>query len=69
MAFSVDSTLKELLADERAREVLRKHLGDRSNDPRINMVLYLSLQTIASFPEAGISQEKLKAIDEDLRKL
>ncbi|MCD6289418.1 MAG: hypothetical protein J7M34_02860 [Anaerolineae bacterium] len=69
MGFSVDSTLKDLLADERARAVLQKHFGDRANDPRINMVLYYSLRSIAAFPEAGISQEKLKAVDEDLRKL
>ena len=69
MGFSVDSKLKDLLADERAREVLRKHFPESANDPRINMVMYYSLRAIASFPEAGITSDKLKALDEDLKKL
>ena len=68
MGFSVNSRLKDLIEDERARAVLVKHLGYR-DDPRINMVLYESLRSIAYYPEAGISQEKLKAIDEDLKAL
>jgi hypothetical protein len=69
MAFSADSTLKDLIADERAVEVLRKHFPNRRNDPRIQEVLYWSLRQIATYPEAGISQEKLKAVDEDLKTL
>ena len=69
MAFSVDSKLKDLLEDEGAQQVLRKHFPNRSNDSRIQQVLYESLRQIAWYPEAGISQEKLKAIDEDLKAL
>jgi hypothetical protein len=69
MVFSVNSKLKDLLEDERARAVLQKHFPDRHGDPRVNEVLYYSLREIAYYPEAGISQEKLKAIDEDLQKL
>lgn len=69
MTLSIDSTLKDLLADERARAVLEKHLGRRDNDPRIHMVMYWSLRTIASYPEAGITPEQLRAIDEELRQL
>ena len=69
MAFSVNSRLKDLLDDPQAAEVLRKHFPGRGNDPRVQEVLYYSLREIATYPEAGISQEKLKAIDEDLQKL
>jgi hypothetical protein len=69
MAFSVDSTLKDLIADDRAVEVLRKHFPNRRNDPRVQEVLYYSLRQIATYPEAGISQEKLQAVDKDLQAL
>ena len=69
MSFSVDSKLKDLLADERAAAVLRKHFPNRGNDPRVQEVLYYSLRQIATYPEAGISQGKLQAIDENLRAL
>jgi hypothetical protein len=68
MAFSVNSRLKDLIEDERARAVLVKHLGHRE-DPRINMVLYESLRSIAYYPEAHISKEQLQAIDEELKAL
>jgi hypothetical protein len=68
MGFSVNSRLKDLLDDERARAVLVKHLGHR-NDPRVNMVLYESLRSIAYYPEANISREQLEAIDEELKAL
>jgi hypothetical protein len=69
MAFSVDSRLKDLLDDEKALAVLRKHFPNRGNDPRIQEVLYYSLRQIAYYPEANISQEKLQAVDEDLKAL
>ena len=69
MSFSVDSKLKDLLADERAAAVLRKHFPGRGNDPRIREVLYYSLRQIATYPEAGISRETLQAVDEDLKAL
>jgi hypothetical protein len=65
----VDTRLKDLLADERARAVLRKHFPGRGNDPRIQEVMYYSLREISTYAQAGISQAKLQAIDEDLRAL
>ena len=69
MGFSVDSRLRDLLADERAQAVLRTHFPGRDNDPRIQEVLYYSLREIAYYPEAGISREKLEAVDADLKAL
>ena len=69
MGFSVDTKLKDLLADERAVEILRKHFPERRGDPQVQQVMYYSLREIAMYPEAGISPTKLKAIDEELRAL
>jgi hypothetical protein len=68
MALSISSKLKDLLADERAREILIKHLGER-NDPRVNEVMYYSLREIAYYPEANISKAQLDAIEEELKAL
>ena len=69
MGFSVDSTLKALLDDERARAVLQKHFAGRGEDSRIHTVMYETLRSIATYPEAGISQATLQAVDEELRAL
>ena len=69
MAFSADSRLSDLIADERARAILTQYFGDHTNDSRVQMVLYYTLREVASFPEAGISSQTLQAVDEELRKL
>jgi hypothetical protein len=69
MEYSVDTRLKDLIEDERSREVLRKHFPDRHNDPQVQMVWYQTLRQISYYPEAGITPDKLAAIDEDLRAL
>ncbi len=69
MAFSVDTTLSVLLADERAKAVLEKHFGNRANDPRINEVMHESLRSISYYPEAGITHEELLQVDEELKRL
>ncbi len=69
MGFSVNSRLKDLIDDERAREILRKHFPDRRGDPQVQQVMYYSLREIAMYPEAGITPAKLKTIDEELKEL
>jgi len=69
MPFSVDSTLKDLLADPRATDVLRRFFPGRESDPQVSMVMYYTLRSIASFPEAGISPQTLQALDEELKRL
>ena len=69
MGLSADSTLKTLLDDPKAKAVLEEHFGDRSKDPRVHEVMYESLRSISYYPEAGISQEKLRAVDDALKAL
>ena len=69
MGFSVDTKLKDLLADEGATEILRKHFPERRGDPQVQQVMYYSLREIAMYPEAGISSAKLQAIDDEIKAL
>ena len=69
MAFTADSTLKQILADPKAKAVLEKHVPGMSNHPLLGMAMGMSLKTIAGFPQAGIAPDKLKAIVDDLAKL
>ena len=69
MGFSADSRLKDLIDDERARGVLRKHFPEHVGNPEVQQVIYYSLREIATYPEAGITPAKLKAVDEDLKAL
>ena len=70
MTFSIDTKLSDLIADERAREVLRKHFSEWSGDPQVQAVTSYTLRQIASyFPESGITQQRLDTVDEELKAL
>ena len=66
MAFSEKSKMREIIADERAKAILDKHLPGASTHPQLYMAMNMTLKEISWYPEAGLSQEKLKALVEDL---
>jgi len=69
MAFTGDSTIDDLLANEEAKAVMEKHVPGVSTHPALAMVMGMTLKAVASFPEANISADKLAAIIEDLSKI
>ncbi|MET0377676.1 MAG: tannase/feruloyl esterase family alpha/beta hydrolase [Spongiibacteraceae bacterium] len=68
-AFSTDNTFQELTGDPQAKAVLEKHIPNIVNDSRMSMAASMSLKQIGQFPQAGIDDAKLKAIDVDLAAL
>ena len=66
MALTIDSTLGELLADEKATAILEKHMPGISTNPQIAMGKSFSLKAIAPMSGGQITQEMLDAIANDL---
>ena len=69
MALSIDSTLGEILADEKGKAVLEKHLPGVAAMPQIEMAKGYSLKAIAPMSQGQVTDEMLKAIAEDLSKI
>jgi hypothetical protein len=72
MAYTLDTTLNDLLADPRVKPVLDKHLPGVSNNPAVAMVKNMSLRAIVTNPMAasfGITQAKVEAILAEVNKL
>lgn len=69
MAFTGDSTIDDLLANEKAKAVMEKHFPGLNTHPALAMVKNMSLKAVAAFPQANISSDKLAAIIEDLSKI
>ena len=69
MAFSEQSKMREIIADERAKAILDKHLPGASMHPQLYMAMNMTLKEISWYPEAGLSKEKLQALVEDLAAL
>ena len=71
MAFTLDTTIGELLDDPQAKAVLDQHLPGFSSNPMVAMARGFSLNTILSMPQAaqlGITKEKADAILEEVNK-
>ncbi|RME52322.1 MAG: hypothetical protein D6790_18760 [Caldilineae bacterium] len=72
MPFSANSIIRDLLADARAKAILEKHLPGVTNHPDLPQALYMSLREVSYYPEAmaaGLTKEKVDAIDAELRTL
>jgi len=69
MALSINSTLREILAEEQGKAVVEKHLPGMSSNPQLQMARGMSLKEIASHAQGQITAEILTAIDEDLGKI
>jgi hypothetical protein len=66
MALTIDSTLGELLADEKATAILEKHMPGISTNPQVAMGKGFSLKAIAPMSGGMITQEMLDGIANDL---
>ena len=69
MALSIDSTLGDILGDEKGKAVLEKHMPGVSTHPQLAMAKGMTLKQIASMSQGQISQAVLDAINEDLSKI
>ena len=69
MPYSENSTVRELMADERARAVVEKHLPGASTHPQLPEAMHMTLREVSWYPESGLTQGKLKSLVEDLAKL
>ena len=66
MAFSENSTIRQILADERAKAILDKHFPGASTHPQLYMGMDMTLKQISGYWESGMTPEKLKALVEEL---
>ncbi len=69
MPFNRHSTVRQVLANEKARAVLEKHVPGASTHPDLPMAMDMSLGEAASYPEAGVNSDELEALVAELEKL
>ncbi len=72
MAYTLDTTLNDLLADPRVKPILDQHMPGVSSNPAIAMVKNMSLRAIVSNPMAasfGVTQAKVEAVLAEINKL
>ena len=69
MHFTIHSKLRDVLADERARAVIERHLPGATSHPQLHQGLDMSLQELTWYAESGLSMAKLTTLLEDLNKV
>ncbi len=65
MAFTLDTTLGELLKEPQAKAIIDQYLPGLSSNPMLAMVQGMSLNAILEMPQAaqfGLTKEKVEAI-------
>ena len=66
---SSESTVSQLMADEKAKGVLTKHVPHIVNSPQLPLAMEMTFSSLVQFPEAALTPELIKAIDADLAAL
>lgn len=69
MSLSVDSKVKELMNHPAAADLLETYSPGFKTNPQMKMVQGLTFRKLASFPQAGLSAEKVEEIDKALKAL
>jgi hypothetical protein len=69
MAYSIDSTVGELLDNAAPRAVIDKHMPELASNPQIGMARGMSLKIVAGFSGGKITNEMLAAVNDDLQML
>lgn len=69
MALSVDSKVKDLMKSPAAADLLEEFSPGFKTNPQMKLVQGLTYRKLCSFPQAGISPEKLEEIDAALKAL
>jgi len=71
MAYTLDSTLGEILDDPQAAKVLDQYVPGASQHPMMAMAKGMSLRMILSMPQAaqfGLTQDKVEAMLDQVNK-
>ena len=69
MAFSANSKIREILADESAKAVLDRHMPGASTHPQLYQAMDMTLKQVSWYPESGLTSAKLQALVADLEAL
>jgi len=69
MAYSMQSTVNEILASDRARAIVDKYLPGASSHPQIALAGGMRLAAVAQLAGQLFPQEILEKIDAELRVL
>jgi hypothetical protein len=69
MAYSIDSTVGELLDNAAPRAVIDKHIPEFATNPQIGMARGMSLKMVAGFSGGMITNEILATLNAELQKL
>jgi len=69
MAFSINSTVAELLENPATLAFIEANMAELPNHPMLSMIKGMPLKALAPFSEGKLTDEVLERIDAELAKL
>jgi beta-glucosidase len=67
--FTLDTSLEQLVADEKASALLEAHFPGMLENPQLQMAMGMTLRQIAPFAPEHLTEEKLDALADDLAQI
>jgi hypothetical protein len=69
MALSMDSKLKDLLADPDAKAIIDEIIPQLSGHPSMNMVAGMKMRKIVKIPYSNVNKEQAKELEDRINAL
>jgi hypothetical protein len=69
MVITLDSKIKDILANPKAADIVEKYAPGFKTDKQMKMVYGLSLRGLAKFPQAKALAEKLPLIEKEFAEI
>ena len=69
MAFTANSTVREVMQNDEAKAIFEKHMPGVTNHPLLPQAMYMTLREVSMYPESGMTSDKYQAILADLAEL
>jgi hypothetical protein len=66
MAITLESTLKEVLDNPQAAAILDKYSPGFSKNPMLKLGMGMTLRKCVSFPQAKLTADQIKSLEEEL---
>lgn len=67
MSFSIESKIRDILADDQAKAAVEKILPGFSKHPQLGLAKSMSLKTVAKYSGGLITDEALQKIDAEFQ--
>lgn len=69
MKYSIDSKMRDLIKNQKAKEIMEHYFPGSTTDPQMKLCYGMSYRKILSFPQVGATPELFETIDKEFKSI